>query len=99
MSTDFMHDNAPSCAAKAATSFLASLGIKGESLMTWPPCSSNLKPIDQLWSILKREVYEGGQRFTSKDPLSNKIVHVATIITASQIKRLTSSVDEKLQRV
>ncbi|XP_076044757.1 uncharacterized protein LOC143027362 [Oratosquilla oratoria] len=30
----FMHANAPSHAAKATTSFLASLGIKGETLLT-----------------------------------------------------------------
>lgn len=29
----FMHDNAPAHVAKATTSFLASLGIKGETLM------------------------------------------------------------------
>ena len=95
----FMHDNAPSHAAKATTSFLASLGIKGETLMTWPPCSPDLNPIEQLWSILKREVYEGGQQFTSKDALWNKIVYVASRITPSQIKTLTSSVDRRLQRV
>ncbi|XP_076048296.1 uncharacterized protein LOC143029529 [Oratosquilla oratoria] len=95
----FMHDNAPSHAAKATTSFLASLGIKGETLMTWPPCSPDLNPIEQLWSILKREVYEGGQQFTSKDALWNKIVAVASTIKPSQIKRLTSSVDSRLLRV
>ena len=95
----FMHDNAPSHAAKATTSFLASLGIKDQTLMTWPPCSPDLNPIEQFWSILKRDVYEGGQQFTSKDALWNKIVEVARTITPSQISRLTSSVDSRLIKV
>lgn len=95
----FMHDNAPSHAAKATGTFLASLGFKGESLMTWPPCSPDLNPIEQLWSILKREVYKGGQQFTSKEALWNKIVDVASTVTPSQIKKLTSSVDSRLLRV
>ena len=95
----FMHDNAPSHAAKATTSFLASLGIKDHTLMTWPPCSPDLNPIEQFWSILKRDVYEGGQQFTSKDALWNKIVEVARTITPSQISRLTSSVDSRLIKV
>ena len=95
----FMHDNAPSHASKATASFLATLGIKGKALMTWPPCSPDLNPIEQLWSILKRNVYEGGRQFSSKDALWDKIVDAANIITPAQIHKLTSSVDSRLLRV
>ena len=95
----FMHDNAPSHAAKATTCFLASLGIKKETLMTWPPCYPDLNAIKQLWSILKFKVYEGGRQFTSKDDLWNKIIDAANTITPSQIKILTSSVDSRLLKV
>ena len=44
----FMHDNAPSHAAKATTAILDTLCITGEHLMTWPPCSPDLNPIEQL---------------------------------------------------
>lgn len=95
----FMHDNAPSHAAKATKSYLESLWIKDETLMTWPPCSPDLNPIENFWSILKRGVYEGGRQFTSKDALWNKILEVSRTITPSQIKKLTSSVDNRLFKV
>ena len=94
-----MHDNAPSHAARATTSFLGSQGFVGETLMFWPPCSPDLNPIEHLWSILKRGVYEGGKQFSSEDALWSKIVDVARTITPSQIKELTSSVDKRLFNV
>jgi hypothetical protein len=67
--------------------------------MTWPPCSPDLNPIEQLWSILKRRVYEGGVQFTSKDALWEKITSVARTITAAEIGRLTASMDNRLFKV
>ena len=96
---NFMHDNTPSHASKATTSFLATPGIKERTLMTWPPCSPDLNPIEQLWSILKRNVYTDGRQFTSKDDLWKKIIDAANTITPDQIHKLASSVDNRLIRV
>ena len=41
----FMHDNAPSHAAKNTSGALASMVINGEKLMVWPPSSPDLNPI------------------------------------------------------
>ena len=40
----FMHDNATSHSVKATTSFVASLGIEGDSLMDWPLRLPDLNP-------------------------------------------------------
>ena len=61
----FVHDNVPSHATKVTSSFLTSLGMKDETLMTWPPCFPDLKLIEQLLSILKREAYEGEEENSS----------------------------------
>ena len=42
----FMHDNAPSHAAKATITFLKSLGFMNDTLMVWPPNSPDLNPIE-----------------------------------------------------
>ena len=42
----YMHDNAPSHAAKATTQYLESLGFKNKTMMIWPPNSPNVNPIE-----------------------------------------------------
>ena len=80
-----MNDNAQSYAAMAPTSFLESQVFVGKTLMSWPPCSPDLSPIEHLQSILK-SVYERGQQFVSNDALWKKIADVARTITSCQIK-------------
>jgi transposase len=50
----FMHDNAPSHAAKATTQFLHSLGFVNETLMASPPNSPDLNPIENLSSHVNK---------------------------------------------
>ena len=47
---------------------------KGENLMVWPPSSPDLNPIENLWSIIKQKIYEGGRQFTSKQQLWEAIL-------------------------
>ena len=50
------------------------MGIKGEKLILWPPSSPDLNPIENLWSILKQKIYEGGRQFASKQQLWEAIL-------------------------
>ena len=65
----FMHDNAPSHAAKATTAVLKSLGFVNESLMIWPPNTPDLTPMENMWSIVKRHIYANGKQYSSKNEL------------------------------
>ena len=95
----FMHDNAPSHAAKATTQFLHSLGFVNETLMVWPPNSPDLNPIENLWSIIKLHVYANGKQYSSKDDLWMVIKESAATIPKSIIEKLTDSVKDRLFEV
>ena len=95
----FMHDNAPSHAAKNTSGALAAMGIKGEKLMVWPPSSPDLNPIENLWSIIKQKIYVGGRQFTSKQVLLEAIMASCKDIKAETIKELTSSMDARIVKL
>ena len=95
----FMQDNAPSHAAKNTIESLAAMGIKGEKIMVWPPSSPDLNPIENLWSILKRNIYEGGRQYTSKQQLWEAILAYANEIQAETIHGLTSSMNWRVVKL
>ena len=51
----FMHDNALTHTAIVVREALAEIQIE---VMVWPPCSPDLSPIENLWSLLKAEIYK-----------------------------------------
>ena len=95
----FMQDNTPSHAARYTIAFLEKLGFKDEKLMIWPPASSDLNPIENYWSILKRHTYSGGRQYTSKDELWDGICKAVKNIGADQVQKLTNSVDSRLVEI
>ena len=51
----FMHDNAPVHTACIIKQILEELHIQ---VMLWPPYSPDLNPIENLWAIMKQEIYK-----------------------------------------
>ena len=52
----FMHDNAPSHAAKNSMLYLASIGIFGSRLINWPPASPDLNPL-KTFGVSSKEMF------------------------------------------
>lgn len=95
----FMHDNAPSHASTYTRNWIQTHGIKEDQLMEWPPCSPDLNPIENLWSIIKQSVYASGKQYGSKDNLWKAITDAAASVGKDMIKKLTGSVDSRLLSV
>lgn len=51
----FMHDNAPTHTAYVVRDALQEMEIE---VMIWPPHSPDLNPIENLWALLKAEIYK-----------------------------------------
>jgi hypothetical protein len=50
----FMHDNAPIHTAHIIRDWLREHGVE---VMEWPPYSPDLNPIENIWALLKAEMY------------------------------------------
>ncbi|CAI9716493.1 Hypothetical predicted protein [Octopus vulgaris] len=71
------------------------IGFSGGCLMKWLPCSPDLNPIENLWSVLKRRVYKDGRQFSSKVALWDAIVDAAQSVTQEDIITSTNSMDDR----
>jgi hypothetical protein len=67
--------------------------------MTWPPCSPDLNPIENLWSIIKCGIYKEGKQYTSLNSVWEAVVAAARNVDGEQIKTLTESMDVRLLSV
>ena len=95
----FMQDNAPSHAAKATAQFLARKGFPENKIMSWPASSPDINPLENLWAILKRELYTGGRQYKSKADLWAAIQRETKKIKPHTIKALTDSMDSRLVKI
>ena len=60
----FQHENGSIHTAKATRKWQTDQNIKR---MDWPSLSSDLNPIERLWSVLSQKVYANGRQFKHED--------------------------------
>jgi hypothetical protein len=77
----FQQDNAPGHRAKEFTQYAAEVGLP---LVKWPPTSSDLSPIEEVWSTLKRNVEM--RRARSEEELKQVIMDEWNKITLEEIR-------------
>ena len=64
-----MNDNATAHAARYTTAWLKKIGIKENNLMIWLPCSPDRNPLENLCSMLKKDMYAAKKQYNSIDEL------------------------------
>ena len=66
--------------------------------MEWPSQSPDLNPIENLWSIVKRDLYPDTKQYVNKKELWAALQKVCSTVNPKIIKELTQSVDNRLFR-
>ena len=64
---------------------------KNIHVMEWPACSPDLNPIENLWGILSRKVYENGKQFEYTLDLKIYIREAWNEISIETIQNLVTS--------
>jgi hypothetical protein len=89
----FQQDNAP---IHVARSTLGALQDRGILLIDWPAYSPDMNPIENLWGILTRRVYEGGRQFCDVTELREAIQACWRQITVTECQTLIQSMRNRL---
>lgn len=90
----FQQDNDPKHTARKSTAFFKANRIK---LLEWPPQSPDLNPIENLWSILDRQVDKG--EVTNKTKLFKALNEAWQNIDETYLHNLVESMPRRLQAV
>lgn len=84
-----MYDSTTAHSTGTTQTFQGSYDIQCEMLMVR---ALDFNPIENLWFIIKREIYTKGRQFKSKDVLRVTIKATAEAVKPDTIKKLIESI-------
>ena len=92
----YMNDNAPVHCSKHTKSWFTDNQV---NVISWPALSPDLNPIENIWGILSRMVYDGGRQFEDVNSLKNAILIAWEEISVDYIKTLINSMPNRIYKV
>ncbi|GBN48947.1 Transposable element Tc3 transposase [Araneus ventricosus] len=93
---EYQHDNAPTHTSSATKNYLNS---KNFTVLEWPPMSPDLNPIEKLWGIMFRKVYENGGQFYSVNALKTAIESAWYNLEPEILQTLNMSMEKRVNNV
>ena len=98
----FMQDNAPIHKAKKVMEWFNENGIE---VIDWPPYSPDLNPIEHVWYVLKKLVYQVNQNIdlvigsdeTVREVLWKALEEAWTLIDVKMMRRLIESMNRRIK--
>ncbi|XGW27423.1 hypothetical protein V3C99_007766 [Haemonchus contortus] len=85
----FMQDSASIHATRSTLSYLQSNNIP---LLSWPACSPDINPIENIWDVLVRKIYANGRVYDNVKSLRRAI----TMEWKSLLKKLCDSMPDRI---
>ncbi|GBN23970.1 Transposable element Tc3 transposase [Araneus ventricosus] len=92
----YHHDNAPIHTSNATKNYLNS---KNVTVLEWPPMSPELNPIENVWCIMSRNVYENGGQFYAVNALKTAIESAWYNLEPEILKTLNMSLEKRVYDV
>jgi hypothetical protein len=92
----FQHDNDPKHKAKSVQKWLDE---EGYNVMEWPSQSPDLNPIENLWAILKKKVYECEPPPENLDELEVRVKEMWNTIISNECAKLVASMRDRIKKV
>lgn len=88
-----VQDNAPAHRGKKTQTFFQT---NQWNVLAWPAWSPDLNPVENMWSILSRRVYEGNRQYSSITDLVAGIESSWNCIAAEEATKLVDGWNERL---
>ena len=82
-----MHDNTFHV-SKLTREFFECKRFRGEKIMEWSPSSPDLNPIENLWSVEKMKLYEGGKQYNCRADIWEAIKTTMLEIKLAEVKKI-----------
>lgn len=92
----FMQDGASPHRANVTKNWLLSRNI---NVLDWPARSPDLNPIENLWRMLARLVYKGGNQFSTWEELRGRIAEVWDEVEMEALKNFAKSFPDRIGEV
>lgn len=92
----FMHDGASIHRSKATKKWLQENDIE---TIDWPAHSPDLNPIENIWGILVRAVFESGRQFELKKDLEAEVMRQWSKISRETLSNLVNSMSDRIIEV
>lgn len=92
----FQQDNDPKHTSKLATKWFQDQNI---TLLSWPAQSPDLNPIEHLWGILKRKIYDYEFPAEGVDEIWQRAAEAWSRITPEEVQNLISSMPRRIAAV
>lgn len=93
---EFQQDNASIHTSRETREFFSEMGL---NVMSWPALSPDLNPIENLWGVMVRLVYENGRQFETREELKRAILSAWATIHETTLLKLVNSMKTRCIQV